>query len=237
MTDTRDEHVTLEVADGTRMDAFVAMPPAEHNRGGILLLQEAFGVNEHIRNVAQRFARAGYVTIAPELYHREAPGFESGYEHTDPALAEMGKLTDGGLEQDVAAAHGWLTGPAELANDQIVSVGFCLGGYVSFLANSVLPLAGAVCFYGGRMPQLLDRVDKLSGPLLLFWGDRDGSIGPDDRDRTIRALHGAGKTFTHVLFSDAGHGFFCDRRASYHETAAHQAWPMTLAFLGQYLQH
>lgn len=236
MTDTHDEQITLDTADGGRMDAFTSRPPTEHYRGGILLLQEAFGVNEHIRDVSQRFARAGYATIAPELYHRSAPGADIPYADIDRALAEMRKLTTQDQEHDVKAAHGWLTGDAGLAPEQVMSVGFCMGGYVSFLANTVLPLAGAISFYGGRMPQLLDRASRLSGPLLLIWGDRDQSIGPDQRDQTIRALHDAGKSFTHVLFSDAGHGFFCEQRPSYNEAAAYQAWPLTLAFLAQYLR-
>ncbi len=236
MTAIHDEHTTLNTADGGRMQAFASRPASGGCRGGILVLQEAFGVNEHIRELARRFARSGYAAIAPELYHRSAPGADFPYSDLDAARAELAKLTDTGLEHDLKAAHHWLSENVGLAPEQIASAGFCMGGYVSFLANTVLPLACAVSFYGGRIPSLLDRTGRLSGPLLLIWGGRDSSIDADQRQQTVHALQAAGKPFTHVLFSDAGHGFFCDQRRSYDDAAAAQAWPLTLAFLDQHLR-
>src|ERR1700689_4820408 len=101
------EYVTLSVADGTSMKAYVSHP-ASAPRGGLIVFQEAFGVNPHIRDVADRFAREGYLAIAPELFHRTAPGLEAGYTNFTEVVPHMQALTNEGLEGDIRAAHGWL---------------------------------------------------------------------------------------------------------------------------------
>ncbi|HKJ71348.1 MAG TPA: dienelactone hydrolase family protein [Gammaproteobacteria bacterium] len=232
MSQTATDTVTLEPEPGAAMTGHTAEPAGGPPRGGLLLLQEAFGVNGHIRDLAGRLAGEGYRVIAPELYHRTAPGFEADYGDIDSARAEMGKLTDEGLAADLKAAHGWLTGSG-VAQDAIAGIGFCLGGRVAFLANLELPLAGAVSFYGGGIHRLADRFAEGSGPHLLFWGGHDHAIDRDQREAVEHALDDAGRPHTSVVFSEAGHGFFCDQRDSYDPAAAGQAWPHTLAFLAE----
>lgn len=112
-----------------------------------------------------------------------------------------------------------------------------MGGKVSFLADSTLPLKAAVSFYGGGIAQgLLDRAKNLYGPILLFWGGLDKHILPEQTRAVEDALHAAGKEFGNVTFSYADHGFFCDQRAAYNERASKQAWPMTLEFLKYHLK-
>lgn len=228
------EQITLEVAGAAPMQAQLARP-AGSARAGILLLQEAFGVNDHMRELARRFAAAGYLAVVPDLYHRSATGFTAAYDDIETARAQMALLTDAGLTQDLKAARHWLVATAGIHEHRIASVGFCLGGYVSFLAALTLPLAAAVSFYGVGIPRLLERLGELSAPMLFFWGGQDHAIDAQQRRLVIGALDRAEKPYTHVLFSATGHGFFCDQRASYNHFAAVQAWALTEVFLAQRL--
>lgn len=229
--------VTIHVADGTNMDAFVARPGDETMHPGIIVLQEAFGVNSHIRDVAQRFAREGYVAIAPELYHRTAQGFQCPYADFSSAMSHIQALNNEGLGADLRASLGWLTSNSFVRTDAIASIGFCMGGRVSFLADAVLPLKAAVSFCGGGIapnstsPGLLDRARDLHAKILLIWGGRDQHVTPEQRRSVADALLAAGKPFVYVGFSEADHGFFCNERPCYHEPSAKQAWVLTLEFL------
>jgi len=230
----RAESIDLRVADGTTMRAHVARPEGAGPHAGILLFQEAYGVNAHIKDVAGRFARSGYVTIAPELFHRTAPpGFEGTYGNFAAVQPHFQAITVPGLEADVAAAHAWLAVDRETEPRRLAAVGYCMGGRVSFVAaTSPLPLRAAVSFYGGGIaPALLDRAPRAQAPLLLFWGGRDRSIPPEQRRAVVDALAAAGKPYVNVEFSEAEHGFFCDARPSFLASAAAQAWALTLAFL------
>jgi len=226
------EKVTLQVADGTAMGTYLARPDDKIAHPGIIVLHEAFGVNSHIRNVADRLAEQGYVAIAPELYHRTAPGFEAGYQDFPSALPHARAVTTMTAEADLRAAYDWLRALPNVKNDQIFSVGFCMGGKMSFLANSLLPLGAAVSFYGGGIaPDLLDRASTLHGPMLLMWGELDKHIKPEQRQAVTDALQAHGKPYVNVEFSHADHGFFCDERAAYQAQAARQAWSLMLEFL------
>ena len=226
------EKLTLSVGDGTTMGAYLASPGEETAHPGIIVLQEAFGVNSHIRNVADRLAGQGYVAIAPELYHRTAPGFEAGYKDFSSALPHGRAVTTATATADLQAAFDWLRTRPGVQSDAIFSIGFCLGGKISFLANSSLPLRAAVSFYGGGIaPDLLDRAATLHAPMLLFWGGLDKHITKELRRATVDALEDHGKNYVNVEFSKADHGFFCDERASYQPQAAKQAWSLMLEFL------
>lgn len=230
------EKVELAVADGTRMAAFVARPDDRDTHPGLIVVQEAFGVNNHIRAVTRRFAEAGYVAISPDMFHRTAPGFESGYQDIGPALKEMQAMTESGMDQDLKAAYDWLRGQSGVVADRVGAIGYCMGGRAAFLANSALPLKAAVSYYGGGIAQtLLGRAGQLSGPMLLFWGGRDQHISVADTRAIADALRAAKKPFVDVMFSSADHGFFCDERASYDAAAASQAWALTQAFFRSHL--
>jgi carboxymethylenebutenolidase len=227
------EKVELAVEDGTRMSAYVARPEQRGPHPGLLVFQEAFGVNRHIRNVSERFAAEGYVAIAPELFHRTAPpGFEGSYTDFPSLAPHFQAVTTETAELDVRAAYEWLRSNARVKADEISSVGFCMGGRVSFLANSVVALRAAVSFYGGGIaPGLLDRAAKLQAPLLLIWGGLDKHITPEHRKAVTEALSAQQKIYVNVEFSRADHGFFCDERAAYEPHSARQAWALTLEFL------
>jgi carboxymethylenebutenolidase len=231
-TNIAKEKITLNVSDGTGMGCYVARPDDSSAHPGIIVLQEAFGVNSHIRNVAERFAAQGYIAIAPELFHRTAPGFEGSYTDFPAVRKHMEAMTVPGGEADLRAAFDWLQNQKNVQRDRICSTGFCMGGRMSFMANSILPLHAAASFYGGGIaPALLDRAPRLHAPMLFFWGGLDKHIPPEQRNAVIDALRTAGKTYANVEFSDADHGFNCDERASYQPRAARQSWAMLLEFL------
>jgi len=225
--------VELAVSDGTRMAAYVARPEQRGPHSGLLVFQEAFGVNHHIRNVCERFAAEGYVAIAPELFHRTAPtGFEGSYTDFAAVTPHMKAVTAETAEADVRSAYEWLRSNADVKSDEISCVGFCLGGRVSFIANSVVPLRAAVSFYGGSIaPDLLDRAAKLQAPSLFIWGGLDKRITPEYRRAVTEALTEQKKIYVNVEFARADHGFFCDERAAYEPHSAKQAWALTLEFL------
>ncbi len=227
------EKIELAVADGTRMAAYVARPKDGGPHPGLLVFQEAFGVNHHIRDITERFAAQGYVAIAPELFHRTAPaGFEGDYKDFPSIKPHYQAVTDEGAEADVQATYDWLRSNPQVRADAISCVGFCMGGRISFLANSVVPARKTISFYGGGIaPGLLGRAPKLHGPALLIWGGLDKHITPDHRKAVTDALGAQHKTYVNVEFSNAEHGFFCDERASYEPIAARQAWALTLEFL------
>ncbi|HXC87068.1 MAG TPA: dienelactone hydrolase family protein [Candidatus Cybelea sp.] len=232
----RSAYVELSVNDGTTMRAWVARPKEEGAYPALLVFQEAFGVNAHIRDIAGRFAREGFVAVAPELFHRTAAGFDGRYDDFPSAVPHMKALNDASMGADLRAAHDWVRGSMGVELP-IFAIGYCMGGRAAFLAALTLPLAGAISYYGGGIapnatnPGLLGRASGIQAPLLLFWGGRDKHIPPEQVRAVTDALRAAGKNFVNVEISNADHAFFCDARASYSPAAALLAWPLTLAFL------
>ncbi|HZP32360.1 MAG TPA: dienelactone hydrolase family protein [Candidatus Acidoferrales bacterium] len=236
----KSEFVTTKVSDGTSMRLYVARPSGAAPQRGLLVMQEAFGVNAHIRDIAERFAREGFLAVAPELFHRSGTGFEGRYDDFPSAMVHLKELRDANLEADFRAAYDWLRANGVAAGSPVAAVGYCMGGRAAVLASLTLPLECAVSFYGGGIapnpmnPGLLGRIKDLKNPVLLFWGGKDQHITLEQRRAVADALTAAGKSYVNVEFSEADHGFFCDARASYNPVAASQAWPLTLAFLNTY---
>ncbi len=229
--------ISLAVSDGTTMPAFVAAPDDGVKHPVVIVFQEAFGVNAHIKDVTQRVAALGYVAIAPELFHRTGEHVEIAYNDFAAVAPHREPLTNEALEADARATYEWLQHEPEVNADHIGAVGFCMGGRMSYLANSILPLACAVSFYGaGIAPGLLDRAEKLSGPMLFFWGGLDTHLPLEQRLQLMAALDAAKKIYANVDFSNAGHGFHCDVRESYQPDAARQAWALTVEFFKTYLE-
>ncbi len=217
----------LPIPDAPPMGVFSASPEVGTDKG-ILVFQEAFGLNGHIREIVRRLAREGYRAAAPELFHRTAPpGFEVPYTDFESARPHFSALTQEGLVADAKALYAWLSG--ELRSDRIGSVGFCLGGYVSYLANARLPLKAAVSFYGTRiLKNGLPLAGEQEGPLLLFWGGKDKGTPPEEIRALGDLLSRSGKDFGTILYPEAEHGFNCDERSNYHPDSARDAWARTL---------
>lgn len=203
----------------------------------VLVLQEAFGVNHHIRDVADRFADAGFFAVAPHLFHRHgAP--EIPYDDLEQAKSVMSHLTQEGLRNDLDATTTFL---ATLGYDasSIGVVGFCMGGSVAFYAATLATIGAAVSFYGGGLsasrmglPPLLELASDVRAPWLGLFGDLDAGI-PSEEVELLRDATSSLDVVTDVVrYPDAQHGFHCDARPNvYDEAAAHDAWSRTLAFL------
>jgi carboxymethylenebutenolidase len=234
------EFATLGVADGTSMRAYVARPKGTP-KAGLIVFQEIFGINAHIRDVTERFAREGYLAVAPELFHRTGEGFESGYTDMAPGREHAQASTDAGLTADIESAFNWIhTQTPGLA---VAAIGFCMGGRVATLAAMTVPLACGISYYGGGIAphpfykvNLIGRLGEIKCPMLFCWGGRDHFIPPDAVHAVTSGLRAANKPFANIEFSEADHGFFCDARASYNAAAAAQVWPFTLAYLANHIQ-
>lgn len=225
------DYVTLKVSDGSEMRAFVVRPSHTPPYPGMLLFQEALGVNAQIRGVAERWAREGFLVIAPELFHRTAPGYEATTLDMNVIMPMIKTLTIDGMIADIHAAYDWLVRQTVVDSRDIVTLGFCMGGRAAYLANSELPLSGAVSYYGGSIaPNLLDRAERLSGPHLFFWGGQDPGIPPEQHRAVIDAVRAAGKKFVDVEFSDANHAFFNEQTDRYNKAVAEQSWAIATAF-------
>src|SRR2546430_10462536 len=123
----KSEFVTTKVSDGTSMRIYVARPAGGTAARGLLVMQEAFGVNAHIRDVTERFAREGFLAVAPEMFHRTAPGFETGYDDFSVVRPHMDALTVKGMSADLQAGHRWLVSEGEVEASRVAAVGYCMG--------------------------------------------------------------------------------------------------------------
>lgn len=235
---TRD--LVLETPDGP-MGTFAAIPDGDV-RGAVIVVQEAFGVNAHIRDVTTRFAAAGYHAVAPAYFHRAGGGAVEDYTDFAAIFPLFEGLTDEGILTDTAAVLDHLH-DAGFADDRIGIVGFCFGGRVTFLASLEWTLGAGVGFYGGGIatkgvlpfPALVDRAAQLRTPWLGLFGDADASIPVADVEHLREVLTGAPVATEVVRYPGAPHGFHCDARADYHEAAAKDAWARTLAWFDAHL--
>jgi carboxymethylenebutenolidase len=233
------EQITLTTADGD-MPAYVATPAGDA-RGGIVVVQEAFGVTPHIQSICRRLAEAGYVAIAPALFHRiGSPVLD--YGDFDAVLPAMTSLTAGGIETDLDAAFAELKRRGS-ASARTGIVGFCMGGTVALFAATQWVLGAAVTFYGGGVsrgrfgfPSFLDIAADLQTPWLGFYGDLDQGISVDEVE-ALRRVAAAAKVPTEVVrYAEAGHGFNNDDRPdAFHAASAADAWSRTLAWFDTYL--
>jgi carboxymethylenebutenolidase len=228
----------IPVSDGTEMIVHVAVPAAgTASGGGIMIFQEAYGVNDYLREVVLRLAGLGLVAVAPELYHRSGDGRVGSYDDPHDVIAPLTKATTPeGLAADVRATFAWLSGEANLGVDakRVGAVGFCMGGRTAYLANANVPLAAAISFYGGRIPAWFDLIPKQHAPLLMFWGAKDETIPLEQQREVAVAFEDAGLIHTQVVFSEAGHAFFRHTRAEMYEPrAAGMAWATSIEFLRQ----
>ena len=219
--------VQLKASDGHTLDAYVAEPSGKP-RGAIVVIQEIFGVNSHIRGVADGYAADGYLAIAPAMFDRVKKDYESGYSPEDIAAGRevMGKLSMDNAILDARAAvdHAKSAGASKVG-----IVGYCWGGTVAWLAASRIPgLAAAVSYYGGGVPNYAGEQPKV--PVMFHFGETDQSI-PLDKAKDVAARHPQAQTY----FYPAGHGFNCDQRGSYHEPSAKQARSRSLEFFRKHV--
>lgn len=220
-------HVELTAADAHVLTAY-RVEPEGAPRGAVVVVQEIFGVNQHIRAVTERFAREGYLAIAPAIFDRVERGVELGYDQQGITEGRRlaGLLTREGILADLAAA---VDHAAEAG--RVGMVGYCFGGSVVWIAAAELAgLACAVSYYGSRIVGSMDLAPKV--PTMMHVGRHDASF-PLDKVHEIGARHPS--VIIHEY--DAGHGFNCDLRADYHEESAKIALARTLAFMREHVGH
>ena len=230
--------VTVSTRDGD-MPLYDAEPKGSPG-AAVIVIQEAFGVNDHIEDVTRRFASEGYRAVAPHLFHRSGDP-RLGYEDIQQVMPHMQAVTDAGLTGDLDATLSYLA-DAGFESKQVGIVGFCLGGTVAFVAATRYPLGAAVTFYGGGIasgrfgtPSQIDLAPDLIAPWLGLYGDRDQSIPVDEVEALREAAAKASVPTEVVRYPDAEHGFHCDARSSFHQTSSQDAWQRTLAWFRSHL--
>ena len=229
--------------DNRQITAYLAKPTAAGSYPGIVVLQEIFGVNVHIRDVTERIAQLGYVAIAPALFQRQSPGFETGYTPKDVEIGRQhaAQTTASELLSDIQAAINYLKTLPEVKPDGFGCIGFCFGGHVAYLAATLPDIKATASFYGAgitsRTPgggnPTITRTSEIKGTIYTFFGQKDASIPPEQVDEI--AAEFAKYNISHRLFRYDGsdHGFFCDRRASYNSKAAADAWEQVQELFSQ----
>ncbi|MFN5791563.1 MAG: dienelactone hydrolase family protein [Burkholderiales bacterium] len=226
--------ITVTSADGGQVDAYVSYPPTGHGPG-LIIIQEIFGVNEHIRAVADQYAADGFLAIAPDIFWRDAKRIELKYdaEGFKQGLDLMGglniPLVAGDLRSTVAAVK-----RLDGCTGRVGSVGFCMGGMLSFVAAARAGVDTAVCYYGGGIDKQLDLAKAIRCPILLHFAEQDSYIPSASVKQITRALagHPAARIITHP---GVDHGFNCWRRPAWNQNTAARARGQTLVHLAESL--
>jgi carboxymethylenebutenolidase len=216
-------------------------PPSGAPRGGIIVVQEAFGVNTHIEEVCARLAHEGWLVVAPHLFHRSGdPQF--GYDDFTVIRSHMADLTAEGIMEDIDAGIDHLEA-AGIERSMIGIVGFCMGGTVALVVGARRDIGAAITYYGGGLaegrfgfPPLIEEATRLQVPWLGVFGDLDTGIPVADVEQLRGAAASSGQVTELVRYAEAEHGFNCDQRPSYHQSSAHSAWQMSLAWFSAHLQ-
>ncbi|MCX7593727.1 MAG: dienelactone hydrolase family protein [Fischerella sp.] len=249
MTELAINTTTVNLSQGDLdIAAYLAQPTQPGSYPGIVVLQEIFGVNSHIRDVTERIAKEGYVAIAPALFQRFAPGFETGYTPADIEIGrkyawEQSQASE--LLSDIQSAIDYLKTLPQVKKDGFGCIGFCFGGHVAYLAATLPDIKATASFYGARITTAtpgggeptITRTKDISGTLYAFFGMEDASIPAEQVDQIEAELEKYKIPHRVFRYDGADHGFFCDQRASYNPKAAADAWEQVKQLFAQQLQH
>ena len=221
-------------SDSGAFDAYLVLPPAGHGPG-LVLFQEIFGVNAHIRALAEQYALDGFVVLAPDVFWRQAPRIELGYEATDKqqgiALAAALKPEQVMLDQRAAVAA--LRALTQVGERKVGAIGYCMGGRFAYMSAALAEIDAAVAYYGGGIHEQLHLVSGVSCPMQFHYAERDEHIPLSAVTRVREAF--AGKACEVHVYEDTTHGFNCWERASYHPASAAVAHARALRFLAGHL--
>jgi carboxymethylenebutenolidase len=218
--------IALHAADGHKLAAYEARP-AQAPRGGLVLLQEIFGVTAHIRRVCDDFAAHGYHVVAPALFDRVSPGIELGYSREDAARGRdlRGRISWEQVFDDVGAANGRLSGSGKVA-----TLGYCWGGTISWrCATQIEGIAGSICYYATRTDPYTAEQPRC--PVLMHFGEHD-PIATLAHAGALRAAQGSQ---VEIQVYPAGHGFNCDEIPNFHPPSAAPALRRSLEFLAAHI--
>ncbi len=229
--------INIPTPDG-EMPAFLSAPIADGRKPGIILLMEAFGLTQHIKDVADRIAREGYVVVTPDLYYRSLPNNKFGYDEVESARAIMSGLDfDKTVAEDIKAALDYLKSRSDVCSDRIGVSGFCFGGSMAFATATKLSseIAAAAPFYAIVLDEWLEAVTEITVPIYLFFGGADPFI-PSDRIKQIESrFRELNKEYQLKIYPDADHGFFCHERSAYDPLAAEDSWAELTNFFRTHL--
>lgn len=225
---------SVSTVDGP-MTVWTAVPAeTSKRRPAMIVVQEAFGVTSHIKDICDRFSQLGFVATAPELFHRSGDGLDLPYGNFEAVKPIFSKVTNAQIVEDVQKSFEYLKSREDVDPEKIYIIGFCMGGFASMLAACHLPeLAGAISMYGGGivnsrpglgLTPFIHDFDKISCPCLLFFGEDDAGIPMSDVKAIDDRLKSTGKDYQITVYPSAGHAFFCDARPSYNKDAADDAW-------------
>jgi carboxymethylenebutenolidase len=217
-----------------QFDAFLALPPAGSGPG-LLLLQEIFGVNEHIRAIAEQYALDGFVVLAPDVFWQQQRRVELGYEGEERqrALALIGGADRAAFQRDIVDSVKALRALPQVGARRVGAIGYCLGGRLAYVAAATAGVDAAVAYYGGGIHEQLELASRIRCPLQFHYGARDANIPPSAVDKVRAAMQG--KDAEIFVYDAAEHGFSCWARASYHAASAALAHGRTLQFLASRL--
>jgi dienelactone hydrolase len=232
-------------AEAGAMPAELAEPADGGPYPAVIVVMEAFGLNDHIKEVGRRVAAEGFVTLCPDVYYRESPRV-TGYDNLPEALRLMATLWDDKVVADMEAAIGYLQAQRSVRGDRIGMTGFCMGGRITFLtACRSRNIRAAAPFYGGgiasgeksaQSPHVpIELASQLTCPVLAFFGSDDAFIPLTDVDRVRSTLSDLGPEHEVIVYDGAPHGFFCNERDSYRPQAAEDAWNRLVRFLHGHL--
>ncbi|HEY9776651.1 MAG TPA: dienelactone hydrolase family protein [Planktothrix sp.] len=222
---------TIEIKPG--FSGYLALPKADR-APGILLIQEIFGVNPHIKDVADLYAAAGYVVLAPDVFWRVQPNVQLDYTPDDmkKGMELWQQCNKDQVVSDLIDAVKTLRQQPQCAG-RVGSVGFCLGGYLSYKLATHDAVDAAVCYYGGGIANDLEEAKNLHCPIMMHFGEKDSHIPKSSVDSIRAALQGKGHV--EIFTYDADHGFNCDRRASYDRPSAMLAFGRSMIVLNKTL--
>jgi carboxymethylenebutenolidase len=227
----------IQIADGNqKMPCHLAKPASGGPYPAVIVVMEAFGLNDNIRGIADRFAGEGFVALAPDIYFRQ-PNNVVGYNDLPNAMRLMQSVKDDEVTGDVQAAVNYLKTLKEV-KPKFAITGFCMGGKIAFLTACRVPDIGASApFYGGGMvtpgpngKAPIDYASGLKAPVLAFFGGKDAFIPMDQVEKFKSTLKNAGKQAEVIVYQDADHGFMCDERPVFHQQHAKEAWEKTVGF-------
>jgi carboxymethylenebutenolidase len=238
-SDLSADWITLTTTDGP-MQVYRVRPRAGEALdppAAVIVLQEAFGVNDHIQDVTRRFAAEGYLALAPDLFHRSGKKTVD-YSDFDTAMQLIGELGPEPIIADVGAVLTTLADEDGIGADRTAIVGFCFGGRAAFTAATALPITATVVFYGPGIASgphaVVDQTANITGPVLMLVGDADPTIPAEDLAAIEAAAGQSSVELRSVVFAGAGHAFHCDARPQqYVADAANKAWQDTTEFLAQ----
>ena len=240
------EDVTLDVK-GDKMPTYVAVPAGAGRHAAVIVFQEIFGVNAHIRDVSNRLAREGYLAIAPDYHHRAwEPGTQRPYndETMKQGMQLIPKLSVDGLKADIDATIAYLRTRKDVDVARLGAIGFCIGGHAAYFAAAVAPIKATASFYGGGIatfglgaPQpTVTRTKDIKGSVLAFFGKKDPMIPQEQVDTIKKALADNHVEHEVVEYDDASHAFFCDARGNYEPKSAADAWERVKKYFGEKLK-